>query len=555
MSCSADSQNTLCQPNELTVKTDISVRCHVNGPPSIAPAHSPTKQNSNTAAETLHIDRQQAPSPQSPSQNITMKSIEPSPEDTVNAPQPLGRPLRPSPVTLETAQKPHDHPLDWVEEMTPSWYPEHSATPPEVCLWASSPAHIWERHWIKAASTDEDAEDDSVRVASILRRAEETLYEVSANVGLKFPEFGRGYPLRLRSNGPHEMFPRGSKGLKRLGEGQSPVEIPDGARYCASGYYFAPAPTKLDQMMTVADASMETCSTPSNRRKPSGSGPQRPALSQSTAQMSESDTEADMEEIPLTSPSTVSGSPPTSNSPPSSPPCLPTDSPSRDYHGPVDQYPGALSDDSDGSVYSEDLDSFLKLEASDTADCDQFHEESLHYDHLDDFEPDAVTCTAAPVRLEPANENQRKDLVDSICDGCDHGKFAPNKSSELPDLPSGYRWTAHSFALRHSGPRLIVYAPPPVDHESDDDISCIGSDGTSEYFGSPVKLMQNNRPSLWFAPIPEQDETDYNEPVKTLYEGFMTEYGSMLGRRAVEPHKCHSVTFFLTDILRFLGLT
>ncbi|KAK8161168.1 hypothetical protein IWX90DRAFT_417050 [Phyllosticta citrichinensis] len=554
MSCSADSQNTLCQPSELTVKTDISVICHASGPPSIAPAHSPTNRSSITAAETLHIDGQQAPSPQSPSQNITMKSIEPLQEDTASAPQRLGRFLTPSPVTLRTAQKPHDHPLDWAEEMTLSWYPEYSTTPPEVCLWASSHAHIWERHWIKAASTDEDVEDDSVRVASILRRAEATLYEVPANVGLKFPEYGRGYPLRLRSQGPHEMFPRGSKGLKRLEEGQSPAEIPGGARYCASGYYFAPAPTKLNQMMTVEDASMETCSTPSHRRKPSGSGPQRLAFSQSTAQMSESDTDADMEEIPLTSPSAVSESPPTSNSPPSSPPCLPADIASRDYHGPVDQYPGALSDDLDGSVYSDDLDSFLGLEASDTANCDQFHEQSPHHDRFDGFELGAVTCTAASVKLEATNENQRKDLVDSICDDCDHGEFATNKSSELPDLPPGYRWTAHSFALRHSGPRLIVYAPPPDDHESDDDISCIGSDGTSEYFGSPVKLMQKNRPSLWSVPIPEQDETDYNEPVKTLYEGFMTEYGSMLGRQAVEPDKCHSATPFLNNILQFLGL-
>ncbi|KAK7560629.1 hypothetical protein BKA81DRAFT_432953 [Phyllosticta paracitricarpa] len=483
-----------------------------------------------------------------------MKNIDPALCAASTSQQSSNRPLKPTPVTLASAEKPHEHPLDWTEDLTPSWYPEYSATPPEVCYWASSPSNIHERHWVKVASTYEDPVENSIRIASILRRAESTLYEVPSNAGLKYPQYARGHSLRLMSQGPNE-FRSGSKGLKELGQGCTSADIPDGAYYHGSGLYYFPAPTRLKQMMTVEDESVETPSRLSHGRNPSGFGSKRLASSQSTTQMSESDTELEMEDISLASPSAVSDSPPTSPSMPSSPPCLPANSISQDYYGPINQYSGVISDDSDGSVYSDDMDPFIELEDSDSTNLDEFCQKSLHDD---DFDLGAVSCWPAvtSIRLEAANDHQHRDLVDITCDGCDHGQFGTDDPRELPVLPPGYRWTAHSFALRHSGPRLIVHAPPAddYDYDFDDNFSCFGSDGTSVYSGSPVKLIQSDKPSLWSVLIPEGDETDYTEPPKTLYEGFINEHGSTFGQRAIQQKECSFATRSFAGILQFVGL-
>ncbi|KAK8191861.1 uncharacterized protein BKA78DRAFT_295918 [Phyllosticta capitalensis] len=527
-------------------KLDSLINYHGHTSPLSTTTHSFASSNPQAVKnERLLNTRQSTLFPHSP-KNITMEDIDPARPGNADAAQQQERPLRPSPITLEMAEKDHEHPLEWTVNLSASWYPEYSATAPEVCLWASAPRHIQERHWVKAASPDSSS--DALRVATVLRQADSTLYEVPTNVGLLYPHFARGYPVTSRRDGPHELFPSGSKGLKQLDLDQVPPEDLQGARYIAAGYHFVPSPSKLSQMVTAIDLeSEETASRYGQGRTFGVKGGFRPrALTLNHANaapplvtpwVSDPEFEADMEDVPLTSPPLVPEDL-LEDSPPSSPPRFDDES-FGEYYGPINQFTGDLSDDSDASIYSDDMDPFLDYESSVHAEPDLIHNGSDDQEELDEeFELESMGCwsTTAHVRLDAATEDQRQDLTDSIHDNCDHAHFATDKPEQLVDLPPGYRWTAHSFALHHSGPRLIVYAPPADEDDFDDRVSDFGSDGTSEFASSPVKMMQGNRPALWSAPILEEEEEgedeepESDEPFKTLYEGFLDAYGSEFGQ-------------------------
>ncbi|GME27194.1 hypothetical protein GTA08_BOTSDO09440 [Neofusicoccum parvum] len=394
-----------------------------------------------------------------------------------------------------------DHP-GWSLEESPSLSSD-SSTSPEVCTWVMSSNIFQDIKWIMDANNHDQVNLDFPRVASCLNRAVYHLYLVPLDASIRYPYKAWGEKDYYRSYGAEVHFPRGAKGLKKASDPDVPkkVYIPNGmkkgalrAKATQVGEAFYPQPSRLSQIETISYEVIETDEMKKSAAISFVSGENylesselenvaevQDALAVGEAEFQpyndESESEA-AEELSLTEEIEPQFE-------------LEIDGSSLSSH---------VADEDDEWFYNSgesscpstsdtpQLTSNGEISPSTSSEYD-FNEEIVDNTGFEDFiifhEDGKLSDTCTHIKLTISDADGVQDLID---DSFDHSDFAASIPQKLPQIPSGYRWTASSFAPIHHGPRLIVQADSGYNSAaSDEDLDLYEHDEyTSEIDGDDL---------------------------------------------------------------------